>query len=545
MLLFFAGALLLYVPGIWWGLPDGTGLGRDRPWGSDELGPVGAINELYGVFAAHHPSFNPQYPLFQYIWQAIFVGPYYVALWLTHHLSYPDPNFPFGLDDPPFELGVMTILARSVSLLMGAGVVAVAFATGEVLGNRRTAIVAALLVLLEYPMFYYSRTSNVDMGALFWTALGLLVFAQCLRHGVTLRRGLALGVFAGLAVAAKDPSYGAFLPVGVVFLFLHVRAVRRAGKGFDAMWQVPAAALGAASTAYVVASGLVFRPSRYLQHFRYVTHGSTGPGRSPFYFRYPPTPTGYLHVANELAQQLINAMGLPMLICACAGIAYWALRRREMLPWVLPAVGVIVGVILPVRFVLLRFVLIVVYVLAFCAADLLSRWSERARGLPRAAALAVTVAVVGWSALRGADLTYQMLYDSRYTAARWLAATMRPGDRVGHAGPAGNLPHLPPEIRTTALNARRLQDLPGGSGPEFIVAMALQDFESEHERALPEETYQALVAGTLGYRQAAVFRGASLFRDRPATFVNPPVHIFVRDDVWQRRLNRTSSSPDR
>jgi hypothetical protein len=69
-----------------------------------------------------------------------------------------------------------------------------------------------------------------------------------------------------------------------------------------------------------------------------------------------------------------------------------------------------------------------------------------------------------------------------------------------------------------------------------MISIPLEDFEPVHERALPTETYQRLVDGTAGYHQAALIQTSSLFRRRPVTFVNPPVRIFVRKDLWDSRL---------
>jgi 4-amino-4-deoxy-L-arabinose transferase-like glycosyltransferase len=534
MATFFVAALVVYAPGIWWGLPVATAPGRHLPWGADELGPTGAVNELYGVLAARQPTFNPQYPLFHYLCQFAFVAPYYAALWATGHISHPEPNFPYGTDHPPLELGVMTILARLVSLLMGAGVVAVAFRTGEVLRDRRTGILAALCVLVQYPMFHYARTSNVDMGALFWTALGLLVFAQCMADGMTPRRGIALGIFAALATASKDASYGAFLPVGAILIVLHARAMRRTGThGWEA-YRAPAYAMAAALAVYVVASGLVLRPSRYWQHIHFIRHGSA-PTRV-FYFRYEPTLEGYLSFGHEMLTQLVDSMGLPMLLCAAAGVVLWAVRDRKLLLWLLPAVGVFVFVLVPVRFVLLRFALPIVYVLAFSAADVLARGLAGSRPWHRPATLAALVVAVGWAGVRGADLTYQMLHDSRYAAAEWMTRAARAGDTVGHITLASNLPALPEGVRTVRLEPTDLEALSAASGPDFIISIPIQDFEPVHERHLPEEVYQRLVAGTLGYRRAALVQGPTLFAKRPATVVNPPVRIFMRNELWESRM---------
>jgi hypothetical protein len=370
------------------------------------------------------------------------------------------------------------------------------------------------------------------MGALFWTACGLLIFARALTDGLTPKGWVALGVCAALATATKDSCYAAFVPAGAILAIEHLRS-RAADRGdWTAGWRAPLVAFFVATAVYLTASGLIFRPSRFIKHFRFITHGSPG---GLFYFRHPPTLAGYWQFLLEFVQQLVDSMGVPMLIAAAAGIVWWAITQPRRLLWLLPAAGVTIGVILPVRFVLLRFVLIITYVLAFAAADLLAA-SWRKPGTPRRwSTAALLVVVVGWSWLRGADLTYQMLNDGRHQAAAWLRDVTRRGDRVGHMQLAHYLPPLPSGVRPYLLDSSSLTALATGSGPEFLVSMPLEDYEREHEQDLPDAMYQALRAGTMGYHEARLFQSPSLFGRRPATFVNPPTRIFVRNDVWQAR----------
>lgn len=535
----FVVALVLYLPGIWWGLPEGT-TGRSVPWGPDELGPVGAINEVYGVFAANNPTFNPQYPLFHYLTELVTVGPYYAGLWATGHISTPAPSFPYGLDHPAVEVPMLTLLARLPSIFLAAGVVVIAFLTGRVLANPTMGVIAASVVMFQYTMFYYARTSNVDMGALFWTALGLYVFAVCLIRGVTTRRWMAFGVLAALATATKDPCYAAFLPAGAVILVLHLRQTRRTEAGPAEVMRALAKALAAAVVVYLMASGLIFRPSRFEQHIEFITTGTQG----IFYFRYPPTVEGYGRFLLEFMTQLVDATGVPALAAVAAGVAWWTLREPSRLLWLLPAVGVFAGVILPVRFALLRFVMIITYVGAFAAADLLSRgWLHYARGW-RTLARAAVILVVGWSALRGADLTWQMMFDGRQIAAVWLGEVTRPGDRVGHVVRRQNqLPNLRNGVETLEMTPTALKELAAGTGPEFIVSMPLHDYEHVHELDFPADTYQRLMNNELGYRNAGVMQRPRLFDRRPAGFVNPPVRVFVREDIWRERGIAPLSGP--
>jgi uncharacterized integral membrane protein len=267
---FFLAAVILYLPGIWWGLPHATAPDRILAWGSDELAPLGPIAELYSVFT-RSPKINPQYPLFHYVVQAVFVVPYLLWLWLTGKLANPSVNYPYGLSDPVSALAIMTLLARAASLIMASGVVVVAYKTATILWDRRTGMIAGLLVLLMYPMFYYSRTSNVDMGALFWISLGLAIFAACLRDSLSPMRAAWLGLFAGLAMATKDASYAVFLMVAVVLVPRHIGQQLQSKAGWWEACKAPSLGFLTGVGIYSAASGLLFHPDRYFTHVRYVT----------------------------------------------------------------------------------------------------------------------------------------------------------------------------------------------------------------------------------------------------------------------------------
>jgi hypothetical protein len=101
-------------------------------------------------------------------------------------------------------------------------------------------------------MFCYTRTSNVDLGALFWVAAGLVVFARYLRDGLTVRRALWLGIFAALATATKDPSYAAFLPLGIALVVRELLRLRRERGSATILWKSVLVGAGAGACAYLV-----------------------------------------------------------------------------------------------------------------------------------------------------------------------------------------------------------------------------------------------------------------------------------------------------
>lgn len=532
-----ASAVVLYVIGLGWGLPLAVTPDRVQAWGSDELAPLGPVAELYSVFLAPAPhTFNPQYPLFHYLVQAVFVAPYAAWLLLTGGLSTPSTTFPFGLADPGTSLALFTVLARVPSVIAGAATVVLAGLTArELTDARHGPLVAGLAVLLLYPMVYYARTSNVDMGALCWTALAIWTTARIVRRGWTPGRAIVLGVAAALATATKDPSYAACLPLGLLLVGRQLSPRREAGG-----WRLLALALAASVVTYAVASGLVFSPERFRQHVVFVLHGSQPVGldgqpiESPFYHSNPATLAGYLAVLGQVLTAMRDSIGTPLLLLAAAGMV----RARTGWWLLLPAVGVLLGVILPVRFVQLRFVLIIAYVVTLAGAVGIAGFLEVSGRTGRVGVAALVVLALSWNAVRAGDLTVQMLGDARYALADWLEANAAPGDQVGYYGAPRKLPRLGPELATVPMPGQpgygRFRPT-GVDRPAFIVVIPQQSFEGAHEWQLDDATFAALLDGKAGYLPVFAAHGPTIFPHRPITFVNPPVLAFARRDVAEAR----------
>jgi hypothetical protein len=157
--------------------------------------------------------------------------------------------------------------------------------------------------------------------------------------------------------------------------------------------------------------------------------------------------------------------------------------------------------------------------------------------------------VMGLGLLRGVDLTWAMLRDGRYEAARWIADRADPGDRAEYFGPAYKLPALPPSmevaqatphlgpLRPERRDAAAAAEIAAGwveRRPRFVVIAP--DCSSRvgepFPASLPPETVAALESGALGYRLAATFQTPALLpwvRRPPldSPLVNIPVRIFM------------------
>jgi len=538
--LFGYAAVALYALGVGWGLPQATSAERMFPWGPDELAPLRSLGELYRLFGSGGP-FSPQYPMMQYFVQAVFAAPYALLLMLTGGIQGMTGEYPFGLTDPVRSLAVFTVLVRIPTVLMAGGTVVAAWWTADRLWDRSSARFAALATMLSYPMFYYGRTSNVDVPALFWLACGTAVLAVSLSEGLTTKRGALLGLFAALSIATKDAGYAYFAGAGVVLVGLQVLAARQgsAARGSAArsrdVWLPLLAGAGVAAVVYAVASGLVFSVERFVAHVDFIIRGTPLPEgvEHPYYYSGEASLSGYLTLAATTVRHVSDSLGLPLAFAGLAGMA-WTLRSRPRLLWLLlPAVTVFLGSIVPVRFVLIRFVLPIGYVVGLFAgpalAALVVRMRQEGRGPYRVARVAAAACLV-WAGARAADLTVQMWTDSRYALGDWLAETTVAGDEIGYYGSPIKLPHLAADISIGAMPGQVIPPDPGAGAarnPALVLVIPQQDNEPVHEWTLRPEDYQTLIDGSAGYREVFSDPGGGWLTGRIIPFVNPPIKAFV------------------
>ncbi len=524
-----------YLPGISWGLPQGTS-SRTQPWGPDEIAPMGPLHWAHSLLSGTGEG-PTKYPLFHYLLVAVFYVPYLLFQLLTGKWVRGTTEYPYGWVDPVASLQTLVLIARAVSVLMGAGTVVVAYFTAKRLWDRTTAVLAGVFVLLLYPMFYYAKMSNVDVPALFWCSLVFLLAADVLQEGWTIKGATWMGVFAALAMATKDQSYAILilLPFGLVLF--HLRAERDKGQAsFWSLCKAPLVGLLISALVYVFASGLVLRPAAYLQHLRFADNALVGSMPSFWYYRYAADLAGYRGLLVESLRQIVDSLGWLLFLAASAGIVICLFRERSKLVFLLTVPVFLVGVILPVRHTAIRFMLPLAFLLACYSARALAVGCQSPHPALRALAWMVILVGCSFEVLRGADLVHLMRTDPRYTASAWLAGYARPGDHIEFfESPSGKfrgrinkMPCLPKgvEVRDAAetllLGARQLDG-------EFLLTVGPED--QELHWFCPPGTYHALLNGSLGYQLGANIQTPSLFSHPHLNHhINPRVQIFVRRD---------------
>ncbi len=535
--LLFVVATMWFLPGITWGLPENSALFTRSIWGTDELGPTGAIDVVRAIFGGD-ATITPQYPLGHYFVQAIFVWPYYLAVQLADRFG-----FPAQTPSP----SILTLLHRLPSVLMAAGTVVasamvVQRVTRRVGASRFTAIAAATIG----PLMYYGRTSNVDAAALFWSTLALLPAVDALRLGLTDRRAVQLGLCAALGMATKDQQYAYFLMLGAVLFVQHVRAGTRPAAA-PGGWRPVVVALTVFASAYVACSGALLLPEWYAQHLAFIRHGSSSGvpaelrARIGFYYSNPGTLAGYTRLGLDGIALVLAAVGALMCALALLGASrLWRVDRWLLALLVMPLVGLIGGVFVPVRFVLPRFLLPIDLVCCLLAGIGVAQLLASARW--RSAGQLTAIGALAWSVVRAGDTTWQMLRDARYETELWLARNLRPGDTLAYYGGRRKLPRVRRDVLVTKAPDQYLPLRVYGSAgpithtPPFIIVIPQQVAEVQHEWNVPDTIFTALLDGTRGYRQVLAIQSPALF-PRPrytVPFVNAPVRVFARNDMADR-----------
>jgi len=539
-------AVALYAPAIGWGLPQATAPDRSWPFATDEILPLETLGEMHNTFVASKATRNYGYPWWHYFVASCAQIPYVGYLKLAGQMASPTPDYPYGFSDPVQALQVLTLIGRAVSVLMGAGVVIAAYYFSRALWGHMAGLLGAVLTMLNYLMFYYSRTGNVDMPAFFWTSIGLAIFARILVGGLTIRRSAWLGVFAGLAMATKDQAIIVFLPLACVLL------VPRFAHSVDARCHVRSLLTGlfASVVAYVVATGMVVDPMRHVTHVRYMLFEPERLSCAAAY--HPPHPRtwdGLVALAGDSVRCLADTMSWPVLVAALAGAVLLARAAPRRLVLLLPVAALLIMLVLPMGIVVRRYFLPLTLILdAFAAYAVLAL----RRCSWRSAWVGALVVLCGWRLLIGADLTYAQLNDSRSPASAWLRQYMEPGERIEYFGDAGQIPRLPAEIASRRIAGRADWHGEFGHGPALLRYLAhgpecivvVPDWTSKpalgHSADCPAEVYAALTGGGAGYTLIAYFPTKSLLPaslQRPALdypIVCPPVRIFARGALLSR-----------
>jgi hypothetical protein len=479
--LILALSFLLFLAGVWWGLPDARG------WAPDELTPSNVIDGLRLGFSN---GWAGRYPPLHFYLLSLIYGP----LLVLHKLHVLDLR----------QLSNYTLLftlGRLLSVLMGTAIIYFIYKTGREIMDRSAALAAAALAALTVPLEYYAKTVNLDVPYLFWFAASLLIYVRILKAH-RLKDYVLFAAAAVLAVVTKDQAYGLYLLAPIPVILADWKRKRAARPGLSlARSLLDRAYLAAGVTAvgtFVLIQNFAFNFGGFLRHVAIITGGA-----SESYKMFPQTLSGELRLLGLTLRQIQGSFGWPAFLLCVGGLAAVLVRRKDSpilrtLP--LLAVSYYAFYIAVILFNCDRYNLPICLILSFFGGWAVSAiW--RAGGCRYRPAKAAALGLVfAYGVLYSASVDVLMIADARYQAERWIRQNIPKDAVIGEAGPMEYAPRLngytSMSLQLSLADFRRRQ-------PDFVVLAPayIRDFPS----GSPEREFFSGFA-TDGGRYDLVFR---------------------------------------
>lgn len=548
LLLILVVSLCVNTVGLRWGVPNGN-----ATWATDALRPLVPMAVIKRAFLDEHwnSGWFMKYPLGH---PMVLVGaqaPLVAWMRLSGEFRKPSGTYPFGFRHPERSLSMLEVIARLVSVLMGVGLVALAYATGALLFGTVAGWAAAVLIAGCYPVVFYAHTTNVDVPALFWAAASVWA-ALVAAERDSRAAAVVTGASVGMALCTKEQSLGIVAMVPVVWVLQ--RFARPGQRWQGTLRQCVAAAVGFV-VVMAVAGNMLWNPTGLSNRWRYLA-GVLPEAIRVKYFPYQSmiqvpkvtTISGEIQHVVKVFSVAAQGVTLPLFALCLAGIV-WALwrRPRQAAILLLLLLGYYVLssralVLVPVRYTM---PLMYVFLLfgGAAAGALIDAAGALKSGAARTAATVGLVALAGMALLPGIEVDALLVHDPRYKAETWLRKhvpptahieTYQPLTYLPRFGPERQLVQVPVEDRSIAKFQQRQPDVVvmSSGGRAGLSGRLRRDWKPGSsimvESGSAAEFLQALRTEQLGYHPVAHFHTPTWWITPRINSLDPEITIFAR-----------------
>lgn len=425
------GLSVLYLIGIWWGLPTEFTASVDAPV------PLGVI--LY--FSQYtDPAQAAKYPAVHYFVQA----PFYALVLLANALSGQfdiqaiSTQWPYGLTDPVSTFTHLILVSSVISTCMAVALI-VSLWSITLEGTTRLSRIAAIGLLAISGVFtFYARVGNYDIPYLFWLTLSLgFLWRYVFRLDQAVRNLLTSGVFAALSIGTKDQAAG--IVAGLALVILTVNPASAMG------WRVrlvnATRFLGVLTLTYGICA-ILPQPARWIHHLSLWTLSS--PGVTDF-IQVDNTFSGQITLLGSMLNQLANVLSPIGLIFALVGAVYLVSRRqyRVVAFSLIPIASYYLIIIFNIRFSYERFMLpVAVMLIPAIGFGIHYLIAGRRLRVIRLAGMSVIALALGYQFLAGyVPITYVQALNTKAELARTIAAYVPSGSSIIWLGRITEIPN--------------------------------------------------------------------------------------------------------
>jgi hypothetical protein len=403
-------ALLLILPGLFWGLPSAVTAQVDAPV---PLGPLLFFAE-YGS-----PQLDTIYPAFHQLLLLPIYGAAMAGYWAIGGISHLTSAWPYGMRDVSAFFSALILLSNLVATAMGLGILYIAWRLID--PHKNWAWVGILIAATNGVFVYYCRVGNLDIPYNFWWAVTLLFLWKYFFEDRSFRGSLfPAAIAAACALGSKDQASGLALGAGLAILLLPTGQVRSFGGRFRnallfTCWMVAAYA----------AVAILPHPVRWWYHLQYVLAGN-----APTYI--PRGVWGQIQTMDITFYWLVRVFTIPVLALAAAG-AFYLLRSgrgRQLWVLVLPLFTYYLVVVAQARVFYPRFAVpffVPVIVLVTHGVGYLAKRFFAAPSAELAWTAALTALLLFQLVFSYAPVSYAQVFDMKRTVAQELPSVLPAG----------------------------------------------------------------------------------------------------------------------
>lgn len=494
VIIFFC--LVLFLPGLRWGLPSTTSWSQDTIAADRTLSVVNSWpNHWRGRYSPlHYFILRVCYePTLQY-WQ--YTGD------LTYNTTTGDSQFTFP-HTPKF--GLLILIARCVSVMMAIlSAVGLAATTRLLTRDDLAATIAAGTLIIGACFTYFAHLGNVDVPSVMWFCWSLFFYVRTIQHRNWIDAGW-LGLFGSLAISTKDSLAGAYPGMAIILLITEIRFHRKSQPDFlksfihallQLRWLI---GLAAFVLPYLWINGVFHNPDAYIIRMKYWL-GMTPDTLHMQQHRYPNQVSLLLATVYYAA----GAVGWPMVV-AIFLTAIYTIKKYSRLAWVvlLPAISYYIIVIAPIHFVYSRFLFpimaCVCILVGLAVADLIRRtdWSPALRfGLP----MILFLTSMGYAV----SINLSLMTDTRYSVEQWFEESVDKNESIG----AFSKPQYLPRLTSMGYDTYKVEmkrEAFDQLQPDYLILSSYHYADFDEEQA---DCMKLLLSGQLGYQPVKTFRGS-------------------------------------
>jgi len=490
--------LVLFLPGIRWGLPAVVS------WSQDTIAGVRTL----GAMDAWPQRWTGRYPPLQYIVLRVAYQPLIWHWQRTGRMSV-DPNGG-RIFQPPHapKIGALILVARFVTVGMAVGaLVALWFATKVLTNEPVAAGVGSMAFGCGAAFTYFSHLGNVDVPSLFWFTISLIFYFRAIATR-SIRDAVLLGFFGSLCISTKDNWAGMYPGMAVVLLACEWRFHRASfGAGRAAFRAVLQwrwfAGLLVFFVPYYLLNGVYWDQKAWISRI-----SALADAVEKAQYRQPDP----ISLAVETALQAAGAVGWPML-AGMAAASIFAIAAAPRLAFILlvPCLSYYLLVISWIRFVYERFLLAPLVLGCVLVGIAVAAWLRHER-TPMALRLALPSLVLLPTLGYAIAVDAEMITDSRYAAEAWFSNNVPRTSSIGAL--TGNLERLSPqylprlhELGYATFPVLAQRDSFERPQPDYLI-LSQYDHDDFDERQ--KDCVRDLLSAELGYEFVIAFRGRFL-----------------------------------